>query len=125
MVLRFLILATAFLLSCTEVERDNCWDEKSINYWGNSPGGAGYWDSTGYNKGDYGSAMEACLEDYPPDNTKGGKGVCVFYEYEFCITDITSAECDRLFDELDDGYFQNSCPRGFDEENWNNIKNDW
>ncbi|MDR2583479.1 MAG: hypothetical protein LBC75_08375 [Fibromonadaceae bacterium] len=32
MVLRFFLLAVAFFLSCTEVERDNCYDEKSQNY---------------------------------------------------------------------------------------------
>jgi hypothetical protein len=34
MVLRFLILATAFLLACSTVERDNCYDEVSANYSG-------------------------------------------------------------------------------------------
>jgi uncharacterized protein (TIGR02145 family) len=32
MVLRFFILAVAFLLSCTSIERDSVCDEKSINY---------------------------------------------------------------------------------------------
>jgi len=34
MVLRFFMLATVFLLSCSTVKRDNCYDEIGINYGG-------------------------------------------------------------------------------------------
>jgi len=45
MVLRFSILAVVFLLACTEVERDNPYDEKGINY-GEVLDVDGYWDSS-------------------------------------------------------------------------------
>ncbi|MCL1957644.1 MAG: fibrobacter succinogenes major paralogous domain-containing protein [Fibromonadales bacterium] len=41
MVLRFFILAVAFLLSCTSIERDSVCDEKSVNYNGCVGGGKG------------------------------------------------------------------------------------
>ncbi|MCL1956684.1 MAG: hypothetical protein FWF63_05130 [Fibromonadales bacterium] len=111
MVLRFIILATAFLLSCTEVERDNCWDEKSSNYWGKN------------SKSKDDSAMIACLdEDYPPD-TKGGNGICVLSEDSLCVTDITRDDCEELNDwwcEYSDicAYFRSSCPSGMDKITW-------
>jgi hypothetical protein len=96
MVLRLFILAVVFLLACTEVERDNPYDEKGINY-----GGEGGGDSK-------------------------VKGTCVVRRWgssdlSFCVKDISEKECESYMWDYDSFFGEPCPPESFDFDPKNDV----